>query len=275
MVGFDVDGFGVLQTFRQFRETCEFPFGVVHPGHEGAAQADLFPFAVKETQVFEDEPPPLPRKSLVLFFIAALDVEEKEVDERQNCPVVLPGSEAATFHGDVKFFLFRPAAEFQQKIELAHGLPARKRHAAPRGVIERLVLQHLLQKRRHRVPFSAQGERFGQAGRSAEAAPGAPLPMKEVPPGAEFVALPGADGGAPAARNALFGRKEDLGPHGPTFRIVAPDAPQGAPFQEHGGPDPRSVVDRELFHIEDERRFIHSVFFQQGESCSPPSTRIS
>jgi hypothetical protein len=45
-----------------------------------------------------------------------------------------------------------------------------------------------------------------------------------------------------------------------SFRIVAPETAQGAPFEEHGGADTRTVVDREALNVEN--RTSHNSLLQ-------------
>ena len=53
-----------------------------------------------------------------------------------------------------------------------------------------------------------------------------------------------------AASNAFFRLNHELGSKGPGFRIAAPGAPQGTPFQKHQGPYARTIMDGKLLNIE-------------------------
>ena len=60
-----------------------------------------------------------------------------------------------------------------------------------------------------------------------------------------------AGGGTLAAAQAAGLVFDQFGVGGLAFRVVAPPAAQRAAFEEHGGADAGTVVDRELADVED------------------------
>ena len=66
------------------------------------------------------------------------------------------------------------------------------------------------------------------------------------------MAVPGAGLQTGSAADAFCQNEREFGLPCHGLGIVAPGAPQGAPFQEHRGSDARSVVDRESLNVEDQ-----------------------
>lgn len=67
-----------------------------------------------------------------------------------------------------------------------------------------------------------------------------------------------ADHGAGSAENAFSVVIKDFWVFPVRFRIVAPGAPQGAPFQKYGRPDPGPVVRTEALDVEYSSCHIHT-----------------
>lgn len=55
-----------------------------------------------------------------------------------------------------------------------------------------------------------------------------------------------------AATDTPLRTKHKLRSAGLRFRIGAPSATKGAPFQKYGGPNPRSIVNAEALYVENQ-----------------------
>ena len=136
-------------------------------------------------------------------------------------------------------------------------LAAGEGYAAAGIVVEDFVLEDFGEDFVRGHIFADEFEGAGIAALGAGAATGAVCAVEDVFAIAHAVALPGAVLEAPATADAFVRREEEFLLVAMGLGVVAPEATQGAAFEEDGGADAGAVVDREFFDIEDSADASH------------------
>ena len=179
----------------------------------------------------------------------ALDVKEKEINQRQNFTIPLLRSKSASLKRRVNSVRLRQRQQFFRKSELRHRLASGNRHAASGIFIKRLVFCDFRENLFRTPGFAAKFKSLIKTDLCARAAADAMRTIELVNAVFQLVAFPRTRRDARAASGALAGCEQNLGFRIPGFRIVAPETAQGTALQENRRPDARSVVHAELLNV--------------------------
>ena len=163
MIRLHFDLLNMRQSVRQNGDSMQFRFAVVYSGDQRTAQMQCCTRIVQSPEIVKDQTVVLSGEAAVLFRIDGLDVEQKQVRERQKRRIAVPGSVPAGFQTGVQTVCFCLFQQFERKRELCQRLATRKRHSAARILIKRTVPEHFRQYLFRGFPFAAELQRSGAA----------------------------------------------------------------------------------------------------------------
>lgn len=163
MIRLHFDLLNMSQRICQNTDSMQFRFTVVHSGDQRTAQMQCRARIVQSPEIIKDQTVVLSGEAAVSFRIDGLDVEQKQVRERQKRQIVIPGSVSASFQTGVQTVCFCLFQQFERKCELSQRFAAGKSHPAARIFIKRTIPEHFRQHLFRSFPSAAELQRFGAA----------------------------------------------------------------------------------------------------------------
>ena len=243
----------LFEPFHYSREFGDVFVRVVYAGDERRAHddAEVVLGGIGAFNVFQYRPVVDSDQFFVFFRVGVFYVHMKQADVRQQRLYFSPRREEACFKGAV-YAAFAAAAKYLQDEAALFERLSPADGEAPSGVeVEYFVFGDFFDRLRRRHGFSVWGYgRFGTDGGAFEAAGAFVSGMgyfivffAQRSVRARLYAAP--------AKGAFFAREAPFGGPALRFRRGAPEAAQGAAFEEEYGPQSVSIVDGAFFYAQD------------------------